>query len=125
MRKTKGRKGHTISGEWMSLGISSGSAEEQNRSREVNWMPLLIVIGAAYLISMSLYTVTLGLYGNDYKLESQLSLILSFIGSTALIATIASVIYSREDMAKKLLLLGMLLLIIQIALRTSVYLRAL
>ena len=90
---------------------------------EIEWTPLLIVIGAAYLISLSLGTIVTW-RTDSFELETDLSFVLSFLASTALIATIAFVIYKREDWGKMSLIIGMVLIICMLALRTSVYLRA-
>ena len=89
--------------------------------KEIEWTPLLIVIGAAYLTSMSMYLLSVP--SSIFELEFDLSIILSFLVSTSLIVTIALVIYRKEDLAKKSLIIGMGLLICGLALRTSVYLR--
>lgn len=103
-------------------GIDRSDISRSVTRKEIEWTPLLIVIGAAYLISLSMYG-TLSLYGSEFDLEADLILVLSFLGSTALIATIALVIYRKEDLAKKSLIIGMVLLICMLALRASVYLR--
>ena len=93
--------------------------------KEIEWTPLLIVIGAAYLISLSMYGGVLGVSRSDsFGLEGDLCIILSFLASTALIVTIALVIYQKEDLGKKSLIIGMVFIICMLALRTSVYLRA-
>ena len=90
--------------------------------RDINWTPLLMVISSAYLISLATYSVIM--YSGSFELESKLGFVFSFLASTAFLATIALVIFRREDMGKKSLVVGMLLLLCMIALRTSVYLRA-
>ena len=110
----------------MAMGISLGNADEQGRpGRNIDWMPLLIVIGAVYLISVTIGYGTLSYDGFyiDYNLEFQINLILVFLASTILIATIALVVYSRVDLAKKMLIVGMVILILILAIRTEVYLR--
>ncbi|HIH00955.1 TPA: hypothetical protein HA259_02565 [Thermoplasmata archaeon] len=89
---------------------------------EIEWTPLLIVIGAAYLISLSLYGA-INVPRDTFELESDLSVILGFLIITALIVTIASVIYKKEDLGKMSLIIGMVLIICMFALRASVYLR--
>ena len=96
---------------------------ESTSKKEIEWTPLMIVIGAAYLISLSMYGVDSLWGGDSFGLESDLSIILSFLASTAFIVTIASVIYEREDLGKKSLIIGMILIICMLALRASVYLR--
>ena len=94
---------------------------EPAAKKEIEWTPLLIVIGAAYLISMSVYL--LSGQSNTYELEFDLSVILSFLISTSFIVTIALVICQKEDLAKKSLIAGMVFLICGLALRTWVLLR--
>ena len=89
----------------------------------IEWTPLLIVLGAAYLLALSLGGVVTVWSGDSFKLERDLSIILSFMASAALMATIALVIYEREDLGKKSLIIGMVFIICMLALRTSVYLR--
>ena len=104
-------------------GLSSTS--ESTPKKVIEWTPLLIVIGAAYLISLSLSGV-ITVWGSDsFELEGDLSIILGFLASTALIVTMALVIYQKEDLGKKSLIIGMVFIICMLALRTSVYLRAL
>lgn len=101
--------------------------EEHGFGRGIDWMPLLIVIGAVYLLSSAIVYGTLsigGYYGGDYELEFQINLILGFVASTLFIVAIGSVVYSRIELAKKLLVVGMLIVVIIFAIRTEVYLRA-
>jgi hypothetical protein len=107
--------------------ISLGKSEVQAPGRNIDWMPLLIVIGAVYLISSAIVygSVSYGsYYGGDYELEFQINLVLGFVASTIFIVAIASVVYSRIEQAKKLLIVGMLIVILNFAVRTEVYLRA-
>ena len=108
----------------MATGDSLGIVEEQHPKREVNWMPLLIVIVAAYLISVSLWAFPATSWNYGYKLEFQLGIVLSFLAGAVLVATIALVIFSREGLAKKSLIVGMIILICLLAIKTEVYLRA-
>jgi hypothetical protein len=82
-----------------------------------------MVISSAYLISLATYAVISPFGGGSFELEAKLGYVLSFLASTAFLATIALVIFRREDMGKKLLVVGMVLLLCMIALRASVYLR--
>jgi len=89
--------------------------------RDINWTPLLIVISSAYLISLATYAVV-GYAHSDLELD--LAVVLSFLASAALMATIALVIFGREDVAKRWLIVGMVLLLCMLALRVWIYLRA-
>lgn len=103
------------------------STSEERPGRIINWMPLLIVIGAVSLASLSITLQLVSPYGggSDYGLDFKIALILGFLSFTAFTVTIALVVYSREDQAKRCLVLGIVLIILLIAIRTEVYLRAL
>ena len=112
----------------MAMGLSLGMSEDQRPERNIDWIPLLIVIGAVYLITSAIaYGMVSygGYYGSgDYRIEFQINIVLGFLASTSFIIAIASVIYSRIEQAKKLLVVGMLLVIVMFAIRTEVYLRS-
>lgn len=113
-------------GERMATEVLPGNTYEQRQERNIDWIPLLIVIGAVYLISTALvYGMTGygGYYPEDYKLELQIGIVLSFAASTLLIIAVAAVLYSRIEQAKKMLVVGMLVVIVMLAIRTEAYLR--
>jgi hypothetical protein len=103
--------------------IPEGSAVGQHPGRDFDWMPLLIVIGAVFLFSAGTYYVGLG-WGSDYEIDYKINLILGFLADTVFVVTIALVVYSRVDQAKKLLVVGILIVVLLLAIRTEVYLRA-
>ena len=102
---------------------SSVNAPESAIRKGIEWTPLLIVIGAAYLVSLSVSGI-IGIWSNDsFELERDLSFVLSFLASASLIVAIAFTIYKKEDLGKKSLVIGAVLIICMLALRASVYLR--
>jgi hypothetical protein len=105
--------------------VPFGSTGEQVPGRGIDWVPLVIVIGAVYLISTSLVYASVGYYGgnDDFRIEYTIMLILSFLAATGFIATVACVVLRRVDQAKRLLIIGMLLVIILLAIRTEIGLR--
>lgn len=95
--------------------------------REIEWTPLITVIGAVFLISLAAYgeiSVWSPYSPDSFGLERDLSVILGFLASTALIATIALVVYQKESQGKKFLIIGMALIVCMLALKASVYLRS-
>jgi hypothetical protein len=103
----------------MALGTS---ADEQHSGWDVDWMPLLIVIGAVFLFSAGTYYVGYG-WGSDYEIEYKINLVLGFLADTVFIVTIALVVYSKVNQAKKWLIVGFFIVILLLAIRTEVYLR--
>ena len=94
---------------------------------EIEWTPLLIVIGAAFLISLAAYgeiSIWSPYSPDSFELERNLSVVLGFLASTVLIAAIALVICQKEDQGKKSLITGMVLIVCMLALKASVYLRS-
>jgi cell division protein FtsW (lipid II flippase) len=110
----------------LAMDVPFGRTGEQQPWRSIDWVPLIIVIGAVYLISSALVYSSVGYYGGsgDFRIEYTIMLILSFLAATVFIATIASVASRRVDQAKRLLITGMLLVIVILATRTAVGLRA-
>ena len=100
---------------------------EERPGRVINWMPLLMVIGAVSLASLSItFQLPAPYYGSgDYGLDIKIMLILGFLSFTAFSVTIALVVYSQEDLAKKCLVVGIVMIILLIAIRTEVHLRTL
>ena len=112
-------------GNRMTMHIPLGNTGEQHLGRGIDWTALLIVIAAIPLVSLSIAYGTSNFFGSSgYEVESKTSLVLSFVAATIFLATIALVVYSREYEAKKWLIIGMIVLIFIIAIRTEVYLRA-
>jgi ABC-type transport system involved in multi-copper enzyme maturation permease subunit len=109
------------------MDVPFGSTGEQQPGRSIDWMPLMIVIGAVYLITTALVYASAGYYGgtDDYRIEYSIMLILSFLAATVFIATIACVVFRRVDQAKRLLITGMLIVIVILVTRTEVGLRSL
>jgi len=97
-----------------------GTLPKQSPWRDVNWTPLLIVIASAYLVGLARYGIVVYSYGS-YSLETKVSVILSFLASTAFIATIALVIYRREDLSKLSLITGMVILVLLLAVGVTTY----
>jgi hypothetical protein len=111
----------------MAMGFPIDISERQDSRGNIDWMPLLIVIGSLFLISSAaVYGVVSygGYYDNSFTLETQASIALSFVAVTLFITSIASVIYQQIPQAKKLLLVGMIVVIVMFAIRTEVYLRS-
>ncbi len=101
-------------------------ANEERPGRAINWTPLLIVIGAVSLASLSITLQLLSYYGGggDYDLDFKIMLIIGFLSFAAFALALAFVVYSKEDLAKISLVVGIALIILLAAMRTEVYLRA-
>jgi cell division protein FtsW (lipid II flippase) len=107
--------------------MASRSTLASTPQKAIDWTPLLIVMGAVYLISSSIVLSTMtntGYWAYDFKLEFQINTVLFFVAGTILITAIALVIYSRIDLAKTMLVWGMICVVLMLAIRTEVYLRA-
>jgi hypothetical protein len=103
------------------------STKEERPGRVINWMPLLIVIAAVSLASLSVTLQLLSYYGgagSEFELDFKIMLILGFLSFTASAVTVALVVYSQESLAKIFLVVGIVLTILLIAMRTEVYFRA-
>ena len=103
------------------------STNEERSGRAINWMPILIVIAAVSLASLSISSLFISYYGGggDYELDWKIGVILSFLSFTAFMVTIILVVYSREDPARMCLVVGIVFMIFLVAIRTEVHLRAL
>ena len=104
----------------------NGFPQPESKS-EIEGTPLLIVISAALLISLAAYgeiSFWSPYSPYSFELERNLSVIVGFLASTALIAAMALVIYQKESQGKKSLIIGMVLVICMLALKASVYLRS-
>jgi cell division protein FtsW (lipid II flippase) len=109
----------------MTTGVSLGRTDDNRPGRTTDWIPLLIVLGAVYMLTASM-VYGFSMWGSDdYRLESQISVVLQFVAATIFIVTIALVVYSREHEAKKWLIVGMTIVVLLLAIRTELYLRAL
>lgn len=87
--------------------------------RDINWIPLIMVIASAYLISVAQYGI-IG-YGGAFSLEEKALLVLSFLASAFFVVTVASVVYRREDLGKVFLVIGMAFLILALATKVWIY----
>jgi len=90
--------------------------------RDINWIPLLIVIASAYLIGVAQYGV-FG-YGGASSLEEKAFIVLGFLASAFFVVTIAFVVFRREDLGKVFLVIGMAFLILMLAIKVWIYIRA-
>lgn len=105
----------------------SRSTLASTSQKAIDWTPLLIVIGAVYLISSSIVLSTMtntGYWVHEFELEFQINTVLFFVAGTILITSIALVIYSRIDLAKTMLVWGMVCVVLMLAIKTEFYLRA-
>jgi hypothetical protein len=119
-RMAMGRKVFFGSSQRMQMDNQDGTLPKQSPWRDVNWTPLLIVIASAYLVGLARYGIVVYSYGS-YSLETKVSVILSFLASTAFIATIALVIYRREDLSRLSLITGMVILVLLLAVGVTTY----
>ena len=83
---------------------------------------MLIVIASAYLIGVAQYGV-FG-YGGASSLEEKAFIVLGFLASAFFVVTIAFVVFRREDLGKVFLVIGMAFLILMLAIKVWIYIRA-
>jgi hypothetical protein len=126
--KTIGEGRHSTLGDEMAMGgdYLAGTNEERP-GRVINWMPLVIVIAAVSLASLSVTLQVLSYYGGgagDIELRFKIMLILGFLSFTASAVTVALVVYSQESLARIFLVVGIVLTILLFAMRTELYFRA-
>ena len=94
----------------------------QSPWRDINWIPLMIVIASMYLVSVASYGTVSLYYGVASSLAEKAYVVLSFLAGTIFILTIALVVYRRVDLGKISLIIGMAFLILMFAIRASVFL---
>jgi len=120
-RAAMGRKGYGGSNQGMETDNPDNAPFRRSPWRDINWIPLMIVIASVYLISVAQYGV-LG-YGGAYSLEEKAYIVLGFLASTFFVVTIAFVLYRREDLGKVFLIIGMALIILMLAIKAWIYIR--
>ena len=112
----------------MEMGSNYPSGMEETRpARAIDWMPLLIVIAAVSLATLSSTALLVSYYpyaGGDYSLDIEIGYVVTFLSFTAFAVTIALVVFSQLKAAKILLVVGIALMVVLLAIRTEIFLRA-
>lgn len=89
--------------------------------RAVNWTPLLMVIASVYLASLGRYGFVVYPSGYGFSWQTKVSVVLSFLATIAFLATVALVVYRREDLGKQSLVAGLVLLVLLFIFQATTY----